>query len=158
MQYVGLLISGYVLLAIESTLADGYGTVAWLLLPWLAVTLKPAPSIIAAGIYGLLLDCLSAGHPGVLVAPTVLATAGLRCMIQESSLSTGPRIAITSFMSALIMSSIIQFGLNWQDTGSIAVPAIAQTAASCGIGAISAAVLVSAARVPGLQRAAHSGG
>lgn len=146
MQYIILTIAAYALLAVETTLADGRGTFAWLLLPWLAVTLKPTPSIVAAFVFGLLLDCLSNGHPGVFVAVTVLATAGLRLAIRESALSTAPRIALTSFACSLALSLVVQSIMAWIQSQPIDLDLVAATALPSAIGAVVFAVTVAAFR------------
>jgi len=151
MHHVALSIAAYVLLAVESTLADGRGTFAWLLLPWLAVTLKPKHSVIAAFAYGLLLDCLSNGHPGIFVTVTVLATGGLRCLIQQSALSTGPRIALTCFTSSLIASLAVQAALLGLQSRPIELQLLTDTALPCSVGAVALACTVTILRRVRLQ-------
>ena len=156
MQYVILTVAAYALLAVESTLTGGRGTFAWLLLPWVVVTLKPAPSIAAAFIYGLLLDSLSNSHPGVFVAAAVLATACLRFLIQESALSSGPRIAITGFASAALLSLMIQSILCWMQSQPIDGELVTITAIQSAIGATLIAAGVTVIRTTLRQRSAKS--
>ena len=156
MQYVILTVAAYALLAVESTLTDGRGTFAWLLLPWIAVTLKPAPSIVAAFIYGLLLDALSSSHPGVFVAASVLATASLRVLIQESALSSGPRIVITGFACAALMSLLVQSILCWMQSQPIDGELVTITAIQSAIGATLIAAGVTVIRTTLRQRSAKS--
>lgn len=157
MQYVILTVAAYTLLAVESTLTDGRGTFAWLLLPWIAVTLKPAPSIAAAFVYGLMLDALSNSHPGVFVAASVLATASLRFLIQESALTSGPRIAITCFMCTALMSLIVQSVLCWMHSQPIDGELFQITAIQSAIGAALIAAIVAVARTTASHGAAESG-
>ncbi len=146
MHHVTLSIAAYALLAVESTLADGRGAFAWLLLPWLAVTLKPNHSVVAAFAYGLLLDCLSNGHPGIFVAVTVLATGSLRCLIQKSALSTGPRIALTCFTSSLISSLAVQAALLGLQSQPIELQLVVDTAIPGSVGAVALACTVAILR------------
>lgn len=156
MQYIVLTIAAYTLLAVETTLADGRGAFAWLLLPWLAVTLKPAPSIVAAFVFGLLLDCLSNGHPGVFVAVAVLATAGLRLAIHESALSTAPRVALTSFACSFVLSLLVQSIMAWIQSQPVDLDLVTANALPSVIGAVAVAVIVSALRSLNLHRSAEA--
>lgn len=156
MQYVILTAAAYVLLAVESTLADGRGAFAWLLLPWLAVTLSARPSVVAAFVYGLMLDCLSNGHPGVFAGITVLAVAGLRYIIQDWALTTGPRVALTCGTVSLLASLAVQSVHLWLGSGTIELQLVVDTALPCGMGAIAIATLVTLARSIGLRSSAQS--
>lgn len=146
MPIISLSIAAYVLLVVESTLADGRGAFAWLLLPWLVIALSPGRSVVAAFAYGLMLDCLSSGPPGIFVAVTVLATSGLRYVVQDSALSTGPRIALTCFTSSLLVSLATQTILCWLQSRPIDLQLVADTAVPCSIGAIALATTVTVLR------------
>lgn len=111
MRYPGLLIVGVVLLLSATTLLPEAGLpVAGHVLPWtiaaaLATGLSPAAGTIAAGLWGLLLESVSAAPPGLALALSMLAHAALRMwLIRRTEAPGAVALAAASFLVVFLCS------------------------------------------------------
>lgn len=108
-----LLVAAYWLVAIETTLqletglVTPYGSFVWMLLPWLATLPTPSTSILAAALYGLLIDACSNHHPGLMIAVTLASSCVLQRVLTEKSLSTPLRLLMVSFVCGCLMSMFV---------------------------------------------------
>lgn len=113
MKYSGLLIVAVVLLLSATTLLPEAGLpAAGHVLPWtiaaaLATGLSPVAGTIAAGLWGLLLESVSAAPPGLALALTLLAHAALRAWLASRKEAPGTvTLSAASFLVVLLCSVI----------------------------------------------------
>lgn len=113
MKYSGLLIVAVVLLLSATTLLPEAGLpAAGHVLPWtivavLATGLSPVAGTIAAGLWGLLLESVSAAPPGLALALTLLAHAGLCAWLTSRKEAPGIlTLSAASFLVVLLCSVI----------------------------------------------------
>jgi hypothetical protein len=112
-RYFALLAAAYGLLAIESSqvsaagLFTPHGSFVWMLLPWLATLPNSKHAVLAAAMYGLMLDALSNHHPGLLMASTIVATCVLQRVITSAALETLPRVFVVSFACGSLMAMLV---------------------------------------------------
>ena len=151
-RYLTLSAAAYALLAVESALrteselVTPYGSFVWLLLPWLAMLPSSGAGVLAAAVYGLMLDSLSGHHPGLMLAVTVLSTAVLQRTLPDSSLETAPRVFLVSFVCATLMAMLVATASLLVGSGSIdPVQLVTSIAVSSAAAAVTATVVVAAA-------------
>jgi hypothetical protein len=112
-RYLTLLIAAYGLIAIETSLqtetglVSPYGSFVWMLLPWLATVPSPSSSIVAAALYGLMIDAVSNHHPGLLIAATIIAVCILQRMITPKSLESLPRVFLVSTACGCLLAMLV---------------------------------------------------
>jgi len=112
-RYLALLAAAYCLLAIESSqvsaagLFTPHGSFVWMLLPWLATLPNSKHAVLAAAIYGLMLDAISSHHPGLLMAVTIVTTCVLQRVITSAAVETSPRVFIVSFACGCLMAMLV---------------------------------------------------
>lgn len=128
----------WLLVSVESTLRQSaigtpYGSFVWLLLPWLAVVQPASGGLVAAGVYGFLLDCLGSHHPGVMFGLTVISVFTLQRLMPRNGLTSSPRIFAVSFVCCCLMAMVVSMvtavtngraAQPWEVASSIALSAV----------------------------------
>lgn len=113
MKYSGLLITAAVLLLSATTLLPEAGlsgsghVLPWTMLLGFAAGLSPVAGTIAAGLWGLLLESVSAVPPGLALALSLIAHAALRTWCSSRQEVPGT-VALTaaSFLTVLLCSVV----------------------------------------------------
>ena len=111
-RYFTLLFAAYGLVVIETSLRSEsglvtpYGSFVWMLLPWLATHPSRSASVVAAAIYGLMIDAVSNHPPGLLIAATIVVTSVLQKVITPKSLETPSRIFVVNFVCGCLMAML----------------------------------------------------
>lgn len=165
MKLLALVIAAYVSLALESTLlpeftgGSRFGVLLWVVLPFVALQLRPSLAMVFAATYGLTIDALGGGLLGVNVLLCVLAVLILQRLSVPSALSScGRTIALTLATSIGLSMTLfaVESLLHLRDSNSLlpSTPSLLMTQLllTSLAGAVIAGLVSTPGRIVGMKR------